>query len=84
MNPRHTCRKNRTTKYNLYDARRKHNTNKKRHSFQRGDSKSRIGFILCSSGLCNKGFDTKMKHFIFSDNDLVFTKLKLDQIERGP
>jgi hypothetical protein len=25
-----------------------------------------------------------MKHFIFSDNDLVFTNLKLDQIERGP
>ena len=29
-------------------------------------------------------FDTNIKHFPFSDHDLVSTKLKLDDIERGP
>ena len=42
------------TRYDLYDAWRKLNPNKKRYSFQRGNSKSRIDFILCSNGLCSK------------------------------
>ena len=29
-------------------------------------------------------FDTNIKHFPFSDYDLVSTKIKLDDIERGP
>ena len=37
------------TRYDLYDAWRKLNPNKKRYSFQRGNSKSRIDFILCSN-----------------------------------
>jgi hypothetical protein len=57
---------------------------KKRYSFQMGKSKSRIDFILCSNGLCSKVFDTNIKHFPFSDHDLVSTKIKLDDIERGP
>jgi hypothetical protein len=72
------------TRYDLYDAWRKLHPNKKRYSFQRGNSKSRIDFILCSNGLCSKVFDTNIKHFPFSDHDLVSTKLKLDDIERGP
>jgi exonuclease III len=40
------------TRYDLYDAWRKLNPNKKQYSFQRGNSKSRIDFILCSNGLC--------------------------------
>ena len=72
------------TRYDLYDAWRKLNPIKKRYSFQRGNSKSRIDFILCSNGLCSKVFDTNIKHFPFSDYDLVSTKLKLDDIERGP
>ena len=71
------------TRYDLYDAWRKLHPNKKRYSFQRGKSKSRIDFILCSNGLCSKVFDTNIKHFPFSDHDLVSTKLKLDDIERG-
>ena len=51
---------------------------------QRGNSKSRIDFILCSNGLCSKVFDTNIKHFPFSDHDLVSTKLILDGTERGP
>ena len=61
---------------------RKLHPNKKRYSFQRGNA--RIDFILCSNGLCSKVFDTNIKHFPFSDHDLVSTKLKLDDIERGP
>jgi hypothetical protein len=34
--------------------------------------------------VCSKVFDTNIKHFPFSDHDLVSTKLKLDDIERGP
>jgi hypothetical protein len=37
---------NRITRYDLYDAWRKLNPNKKRYSFQRRNSKSRIDFIL--------------------------------------
>ena len=40
--------------------------------------------MLCSNGLCSKLFDTNIKHFPFSDHDLVSTKLRLDDIERGP
>ena len=40
--------------------------------------------FLCSNGLCSKVFDTNIKHFPFSDYDLVSTKIKLDDIERGP
>jgi hypothetical protein len=43
-----------------------------------------LSFILCSNGLCSKVFDIYIKHFPFSDHDLVSTKLKLDDIERGP
>jgi exonuclease III len=73
------------TRYDLYDAWRKINPNKKQYSFQRGNSKSRIDFIcidfiLCSNDLCSKVFDTNIKHFPFSDHDLV----KLDDIESGP
>ena len=72
------------TRYDLYDAWRKIHPNKKRYSFQRGNAKSRIDFILCSNGLSSKVFDTNIKHFPFSDHDSVSTKLKLDDIERGP
>jgi hypothetical protein len=30
--------------------------------------------FLCSNGLCSKVFDTNIKHFPFSDHDLVSTK----------
>jgi exonuclease III len=61
------------TRYDLYVAWRKLKPNKKRYSFQRGNAKSRIDFILCSNGLCSKVFDTNIKHFPFSDHDLVST-----------
>ena len=40
--------------------------------------------LILFYGLCSKVFDTNIKHFPFSDHNLVSTKLKLDDIERGP
>ena len=71
-------------RYDLNDIWRINFSDVKRFSFRRGNSKSRIDYILCSSSLNSKMYNLRIQHFPFSDHDLVLSKLKLDEIERGP
>ena len=56
----------------------------RRYSFQRGNSKSRIDYIFCTNSLSCKILNTRIITFPFSDHDIVTSKIKLDDIERGP
>ena len=68
----------------LFDVWRKLNSETKRYTFKRGKSKSRIDYILCSNAVGSKVFGTRINHFPFSDHDIIITKLKTEDINRGP
>ena len=68
----------------LFDVWRKLNPETKRYTFKRGKSKSRIDYILCSNAVSSKVFGTRINHFPFSDHDIIITKLKTEDINRGP
>ena len=70
--------------YDLSDAWREQYPSKKHFSFRRVNSSSRIDYIFCSKSLNSNIFNTRISHFPFSDHDLVSTKIKLDEIARGP
>ena len=66
----------------LFDVWRKLNPETKRYTFKRGKSKSRIDYILCSNAVSSKVFGTRINQF--SDHDIIITKLKTEDINRGP
>ena len=68
----------------LCDVWRKLNLEKKRYTFKRNHSKSRIDFVLVSNNLLSNLSNVKIIHFPFSDHDIVCTKIKMNEIERGP
>ena len=68
----------------LYDIWRNQHPDVKKFTFKRGNSKSRIDYILASKNLSSKLYDSQIKNCPFSDHDMVTTKLKIDEIERGP
>ena len=68
----------------LFDVWRKLNPETKRYTFKRGKSKSRIDYILCSNAVSSKVFGTRINHFPFTDHDIIITKLKTEDINRGP
>ena len=70
-------------RYDLFDIWRTNNPKTKRFSFQRGNTKSCIYYIICSNSLSSKLLDSKIKHFPFSDHDICTVKVKLEDVERG-
>ena len=70
--------------HDLFDIWRNNNPTTKRFSFQRGNTKSRIYYIICSNSLSSKLLDSKIKHFPFSDHDICTVKVKLEDVEKGP
>ena len=68
----------------LCDTWRNQHPELKKYTFKRGNSKSRIDYILASNNLSSKLYDSQINHFPFSDHDIVSCKLKIDEIERGP
>ena len=51
---------------------------------KRYHSKSRIDFVLVSNNLLSNLSNVKIIHFPFSDHDIVCTKIKMNEIKRGP
>ena len=70
--------------HNLCDAWRILNPDTRRYTFQRNNSKSRIDYMLVNNGLLSKMSNVNIVHFPFSDHDLLTSKIKLNEIERGP
>ena len=64
------------TKNNLCDYWRLINPESKKFTFQRGNSKSRIHYLLTSQNLSCNLLNQKICHFPFSDHDIVSIKLK--------
>ncbi|CAC5413899.1 E3.1.11.2 [Mytilus coruscus] len=71
-------------KFELDDIWRSKFPTNRSYSFQRGNSKSRIYYIFCTKFLSCKISNTSIFTFPFSDHDIVTSKIKLNDIERGP
>ena len=71
-------------RHDLFDVWRNNNPKTKRFTFQNGNTKSRIDYIICSNRLSSKLLDSKIKHIPFSDHDICTVKVKLEDVERGP
>ena len=69
---------------NLIDIWRKRYPFKKRYTFSRGNSHSRIDYIFISEELDPNIENVKITHFPYSDHDGVIVKLKIEEQERGP
>ena len=68
---------------NLCDVWRILNPDKRRYTFKRNNSKSRIDFVLTSKCLLSLLSHVKIQHCPFSDHDLVCVKIKMNEIVRG-
>jgi len=71
-------------RHDLFDIWINNSPKTKRFSLQRGNTKSRIDYIICSNSFSSKLLDSKIKHFPFSHHDICTVKVKLEDIERGP
>lgn len=76
--------KNIISSNNLCDIWRVLNPSTIRYTFKRNNSKSRIDYILISNDLSSLSSNVKIIHFPFSDHDLITSKFKMNDIERGP
>jgi hypothetical protein len=61
-------------RHDLFDIWRNNNPKTKRCSFQRGNAKSHIDYIIYLNNLNSNLLDSKIKHFPFNDHDIAQLK----------